>query len=126
MGVIRKTKSVRIILDILSSSKNAFSVVDLVKQLHDQMNKTTVYRILERLEKEGTIHTFSGKDGLRWVAKRTDKDTPKKNEYHPHFQCDECGKTECIELDISIPALPNHKIDSANLILIGQCGECIS
>lgn len=126
MGIVRKTKSVRIILEAFESEERAKSVVELIKQFEDQMNKTTVYRILERLEEEGVLHSFIGKDGLKWFAKY--RETPSLNytNYHPHFQCSGCGKSECLTIDISIPTVPNHRIDTANLLLIGQCSDCLS
>ena len=33
------------------------------------MNKTTVYRILDRFEKEGILHWFIDNDGLKRYAK---------------------------------------------------------
>jgi len=125
MGVKRKTKSVKIILDAFAKSSNALSVVEMIKRFENDMNKTTVYRILERLEAEGILHSFVGKDGLKWVAKRVDKKNA-SSENHPHFQCEECGKSECLKLNFSIPTIPNVKVNSTHLILVGQCEECLS
>ena len=126
MGVIRKTKSVKRLIEAFGQSNSAISVVELVKRFHSDMNKTTVYRILERLEEEGMLHSFTGKDGLKWVAKCDGSVISNYNEDHPHFQCQECGKSECLTMDISIPSVPNHRVDSTNLILIGQCQDCLS
>ena len=37
------------------------------------MNKTTVYRILDRFEKEGILHWFIDNDGLKRYAKNKSK-----------------------------------------------------
>jgi Fur family ferric uptake transcriptional regulator len=37
-------------------ANKALSAIDLVERLKSEMNKTTVYRILERLEDKGMIH----------------------------------------------------------------------
>ena len=126
MGVVRKTKSVRILLELFQKSEDAISVVDLVKQFQDTMNKSTVYRILDRLEEENTIHSFTGKDGLRWVAKYNNIKKSDIIENHPHFQCKECGKMKCLPIDFTVPKLQDYKIDSANLILVGACGDCLT
>ena len=125
MGISRKTKSVKIILDLFDNTKKALSVVDLVRRFKEDMNKTTVYRILERLEEDGILHSFIGKDGLKWVARCNHEEMQNHIVNHPHFQCNECGKSECLEVDISIPSVPNHKIESTNVILIGQCEDCL-
>lgn len=126
MGIIRKTKSVKAILHQFEQTSDAISVVDLVERVRQDMNKTTVYRILERLEDDGSLHSFIGKDGLRWYAKCRGCSSEEHVDSHPHFQCRDCGKTECLTLDVSIPSLPGHKIDSASLLLIGQCEKCLS
>lgn len=125
MGVIRKTKSVKSIIAAFEKSSAAISVVDLVQRFSNDMNKTTVYRILERLEEEGILHSFTGKNGLKWVAKLDEKSRSNQKD-HAHFQCEECGKSECLDVDISIPKVTDHKINSTNLILVGQCKDCIS
>jgi len=59
MGIIRKTKSVKAVLREFDESNDAVSVVDLVEDLQGEMNKSTVYRILERLQDDGILHSFS-------------------------------------------------------------------
>ena len=126
MGVVRKTKSVKTILEAFESSNNALSVVELIKRFKGEMNKTTVYRILERLEEDGVLHSFTGSNGLKWFAKCQETVTTSQTDLHPHFQCQKCGKSECLTIDISIPKLPNYRVDSANLILTGECNACLS
>ena len=52
MALSRKTKTVKMILDLFGETNNAISIVDLVSNFRNKMNKTTVYRILNRLEEE--------------------------------------------------------------------------
>lgn len=125
MGVVRNTKSVTLILKAFGTSKQALSVVELVKMFEGKMNKTTVYRILERLEDEGKLHSFTGKDGLKWVAKCDGCISTNHVDDHPHFQCSKCGSSQCLPLDIAIPLGTKHKIESANFLFIGQCEDCL-
>ncbi len=126
MRNIRNTKSVNIILDAFSNSGNALSVVELVKRFQSDMNKTTVYRILERLEGAGILHSFSGANGLKWFAKSQGVDRSNHSDNHSHFQCQKCGKAVCLPVDIAIPAVARHRVDSVNVILTGQCEDCLS
>lgn len=73
MGIVRKTKGVNLVLQIFEDKKEAKSVVNLIELLKDKMNKTTVYRILDRLELDGTIHSFNGKDYQAAVKSLLDK-----------------------------------------------------
>jgi Fur family transcriptional regulator, ferric uptake regulator len=126
MGIFRKTKSVKTLLDIFEQSEDAHSVVDLVERLQQEMNKSTVYRILDRLEDDGALHSFVDKDGRSWYAKCKYCSSTNHRDTHPHFQCTSCGKIECLPLDVTIPAVPNYRIKSAELLLVGLCKDCIS
>lgn len=127
MGVVRKTKLVNILLCQFKHTKQAVSVTTLVKQLSGQMNKTTIYRILERLVGDGTLHSFLGKDGVRWYSKYSNNCSSLNHQsIHPHFQCKDCGKTECLIVDFSIPNIENYKIKTVSLLLTGSCEDCIS
>lgn len=124
MGIIRKTKSVKILLEIFEHTEEALSGIDLIERLQGKMNKTTVYRILARLEDEGMLHSFKDEKGLKWYAKGGG--ASQHTSLHPHFQCRNCGKIECLDLNISIPSLPKRKIYSAEFLLIGICEDCLS
>jgi Fur family ferric uptake transcriptional regulator len=126
MGVVRRTISVKTLLEVFENTDEAVSSVALVDRLQKNMNKTTVYRILERLEDEGIIHSFSDKSGLSWYARCKDCSASHHHDVHPHFQCSNCGKRECLDVDITVPSIPNHQIDSAEFLLVGRCKECIS
>lgn len=124
MGIIRKTKAVKKLLSLFEKGASAISAVDLVAQLNTEMNKTTVYRVLDRLEDEGLIHSFVGKDGLKWYAKCNSCSSGHHNDVHPHFQCTVCSKITCLSIDITIPTIKNHTIDTAAVFLTGTCSNC--
>ena len=46
-------------LDLFENTSNALSVVELTDTFSKKMNKTTVYRILDRLEEAGELHSFT-------------------------------------------------------------------
>lgn len=125
MGLVRNTKSVAIILNIFKQSKDALSAVWLVKTLNQKMNKTTVYRILDRLEDEGILHSFVGKNGLTFYANCNGCSSSNHIDSHPHFQCRECDKSECLSINVEIPLISKYKVDSAQLLLLGQCTDCL-
>ncbi|RPD90726.1 transcriptional regulator [Aureibaculum marinum] len=124
MGIVRKTKGVTTILKFFNQKGEATSVVHLIDLLKDKMNKTTVYRILDRLEHDGIIHSFNGKDGLKWYAKSIGCSADQHLDEHPHFQCTKCDKVECLPVEVKIPTIKNHKIDSTNILLLGKCEAC--
>ncbi len=125
MGIVRRTKSVQALLNAFENNNKALSAVYLIDLLGKEMNKTTIYRILDKLEEDGIVHSFWGSDGLRWYAKCDGCDTHKHFDTHPHFQCSKCGNVECLSIDIEIPVIKNHQVDSTEIILIGKCEQCI-
>lgn len=124
MGVIRKTKSVNTILNIFEASHEAISVVDLINRLDKEMNKTTIYRILERLDEDGILHSFLGKDGVKWYSKCQDCSSGHHHDVHPHFQCNKCGKTECLAVEMPVPEIAGKKIDDVQVLMVGLCESC--
>mgnify|MGYP001107749224 CR=1 FL=1 len=126
MGIIRKTKSLATILQIFEENNKAKSVVELIELLKNEMNKTTVYRILDRLDEDGIIHSFNGKDGLKWYAKCNGCSARQHTDKHPHFQCTECDKVECLSVEVKIPSIKNHKVESTEILLMGKCEVCYS
>lgn len=126
MKIVRKTKSVEILLDVFKNTRNAVSVVDLINRYKTQMNKTTIYRILDKLEHDGVVHSFLGVDGLKWYAKCQSCSSHHHFDTHPHFQCQDCGNLDCLNVNITIPSIPNRKIDFAQVLLVGRCDKCLS
>ena len=52
MGIIRKTESVKKILNEFQKESIALSTLDLIDRLRQEYNKTTIYRVLDKLEDE--------------------------------------------------------------------------
>ncbi len=126
MGVIRKTKSIDMLLAEFDKADSAISTVALVNRLSALINKTTVYRVLDRLEDEGILHSFLGKDGIKWFAKCTGCSKHKHYDIHPHFQCLNCGTVDCLSVDVSIPIIPKREVLRSQVLLQGTCEECLS
>ena len=124
MGVLRKTKSVDILLNEFAEDSSAISVIALVEKLHSQMNKTTVYRILNKLEEDGVVHSFLGKNGHKWYAKCHNCSSAIHHDIHPHFQCVSCGKVDCLDIKVMIPEIPNRKVEVSQILLQGKCEDC--
>ena len=86
MKISRKTKTVKLLLDLFDQNYHAISVVELISIFSGKMNKTTVYRILNRLEDSGILHSFVDKDGLKRYAKGDQRETSSElSKVHPHF-----------------------------------------
>jgi len=126
MGVLRKTKSVKLLLEEFEKSSNAISVTTLIERFSQKMNKTTIYRILDKLEDDGLLHSFLGKNGNKWYAKCNDCSSAEHHDAHPHFQCLDCGKVDCLSANVPVPQIPNRKVDVSQILLQGKCENCFS
>ncbi len=124
MGILRKTKSVRLLLDEFDKSSSAISAIILIERLSLEMNKTTIYRILDKLEEDKVLHSFLGKNGHKWYAKCKECSASGHQDAHPHFQCSDCGKVDCLPTNVLIPKIPNRKVDTSQVLLQGKCEEC--
>ena len=125
MSISRKTKSVKLVLDVFSQFNTAISITKLITILKGKMNKTTVYRILYRLEDSSILHSFIGKDGHKRYAKSNQQNNPSKYPTpHPHFLCEDCGVSTCLPIPISAPSIPDYVINSSEQLHLGQCKDC--
>jgi Fe2+ or Zn2+ uptake regulation protein len=113
------------ILELIESRHTPINFVDIFQNLKDSRvtpNKTTIYRNLEKLEKEGLIKKVILSDHKQyWELAQT-------NPEHQHFHliCQKCEKIECQELDSELAfKLINFKVLKTELNLYGFCQNCI-
>ena len=124
MGIIRKTKSITLILGEFTSETIAIPVTDLINKLSLKINKSTVYRILEKLEDDNILYSFIAASGAKYYAKCRCRSKENTNHIHPHFECTGCGKIDCLEMEIQIPKIPNRNISSSQFLFQGKCEYC--
>lgn len=109
------------VLDILTKSRKPVDVSALVDKL--RVNKTTVYRQIEKLIKKELVVEIEFGDGKkRYELKSLD--------HHHHLICKSCRKVEDITLDENVilkEALKktSFQIESHNLEFFGYCVKCI-
>ena len=126
MGIIRKTESVELLLKEFQDTETALSTIELIKRLGKRINKTTIYRVLSKLEEDGVLHSFLGFDGVKWFARCKSRTQVRNSDIHPHFQCISCGKTECLDIKVDIPKLVNREVLLSQFIIKGKCNLCVA
>ena len=125
MGITRRTKSVDLLLAEFDKESGAISTTTLIESLNSEINKTTIYRVLEKLEDDGVLHSFIGSNGIKWYAKCSGCSKHEHSDLHPHFQCIECGKVDCLPVEVSIPNIKNREIESSHILIQGKCEDCV-
>lgn len=125
MGITRRTKSVDLILNEFEKETGAISTLTLIDRLSTKINKSTIYRVLEKLEDDAVLHSFMGRKGIKWYAKCIQCTGKNLNDPHPHFQCLECGKVDCLSIEVSIPTIENREISVYRVLIQGKCEDCL-
>ncbi|MCI1208403.1 MAG: transcriptional repressor [Treponema sp.] len=127
-----QTRSKRLILQYLkSNSFRTVSVSDIYASLRahgETTNITTIYRYLEKLEKEAVVVKHASENTkkacFRYIGEKSEC------ENHLHIQCTHCGKI--IHLDCELMSgfqkhlRDKHAItlDCSSSLLYGICDEC--
>ena len=126
MGVVRKTKHLEQVLQAFRQSSDALSAGMLLDVLDNEINKSTVYRMLQKLEDDGVIHSFQTMDQIRFYALCKGCSSDRHIDRHAHFQCTSCKRVSCVSEEIVLPTPGRARITSAQVLLTGQCESCLS
>jgi Fur family transcriptional regulator, ferric uptake regulator len=122
--ISRNTKQREIILQILKSKGTPLSAVEILKSAQKklpELNKTTVYRTLERLAGEQVVSAVQLKSGI------VHYEVAHESHHHHHFVCNACSGIFCLkgcpaELKALLPAgflMTDHEVT-----LKGLCSKC--
>ena len=126
MGVLRKTKYLEQVLQAFRQSSDALSAGMLLDALANEINKSTVYRMLQKLEDDGVIHSFQAMDQIRFYALCKGCSSDRHVDTHAHFQCTSCKRVSCVSEEIVLPTPGRARITSAEVLLTGECESCLS
>ncbi len=96
----------------------------LLDRLGEGVNKTTVYRLLDRLEDDGIVHSFAGEDSVKYYAKCRTCSGPAHTHNHPHFHCTACNTVRCLDDEVSLTVSGGFQVMEAQVLLKGRCAAC--
>jgi Fur family transcriptional regulator, ferric uptake regulator len=122
---LRLTPQRRLIIDILHNTHAHLTGEDIIRQVQTRMpgvNKSTIYRTLDMLEKAGCV--FKSESGDHSIYHHDEEG------HHHHLMCSRCGKT--IECDDNIFQSAEgiifkkygFHVDFKHMVMNGLCGEC--
>ena len=93
MGKTYKTEGRKKIMDILRQSGGVpLSVPQIEGKLQEggsPLNKTTIYRYLDKLEDSGDVVKYAGDEGRKALFQLVDR--KHRCDQHLHLKCVECG-----------------------------------
>lgn len=126
------TVSRKKILDFLKRSGDrtvtASEISDYLKETDSEVNITTIYRYLDKLEKEGTVIKYAAEKGTQAVYQYVEKGH--RCEAHLHLKCVNCGRIIHLECEFMEEIAEHIRKDHGfllqckNSILYGKCREC--
>ncbi|NRA48209.1 MAG: transcriptional repressor [Phaeodactylibacter sp.] len=126
---LRKTSFRKEVLELFMASEGeALSNQQLEAQLNNP-DRITLYRTIKAFEDKGLIHLAVDSGGIsRYALCLEDCTTRSHQDKHAHFQCTMCGKTICLEGEVTIQAKApkGYVVERENLILEGHCSACIN
>ena len=103
------------VIDFLIKQKKPVSAQYIFDNLKKDLDKVTVYRILDVFEKLGIVfQEHYKKQALYYLA----------NEQHHHIICRQCGHTDCVPCYHNFEEIKNFQNVKHNLVLSGLCNKC--
>jgi len=118
------------VLQIIGNSAHPLSAQEIIEELNKrrEVNRVTVYRILDLLVERGLVERISAGDrSFRYGLAPNSNHRP-----HSHFYCVHCGEMECLGPDqINIDAQPLERtflglIERVEVRFDGVCQDCCS
>lgn len=121
----RHTKTQQMVLEYFEQTDGAVSHEMVEKSLGNQMNRVTIYRILNRFEEDGVVHKIVGDDGVSYYARCENScDHNHHRDNHVHFRCEKCNSISCLEQTISVDLPENFQMTNMNFLVTGVCALC--
>lgn len=123
---LKKTAPRLKVLLMMADKETATSQPDLENLMND-VDRVTLYRILNVFEEKGIIHKVFDLNGTANYAICTSNcQEHMHHDEHLHFNCTLCNNVYCLN-DLSLPAFdlpPGFKVDGFTLYASGLCPDC--
>jgi Fur family ferric uptake transcriptional regulator len=120
----RNTPSKQAILNVLQSAKAALSQEDIEQKVKGEMDRVTVYRVLNSFCEDGYIHKILSDDGRYYFAVCLNCEEKQHHHDHYHFRCLSCQKVECMKEQVSVKLPRGYSLQAMNCMLTGYCRSC--
>ncbi|MBM1106243.1 transcriptional repressor [Aurantibacter crassamenti] len=120
----RNTPTKEAVLSVLNASTKAMSQDAIEKKIDVEINRATIYRVLNRFCEDGVLHRIVADDGKQYFALCIKCDENQKPLHHFHFRCTNCDTIECLPVPVHFSIPKNYHVESVNCVLTGLCKDC--
>jgi len=115
------------VLELFIDSPHAAKSNATLESKLGEHDRITLYRTLKSFQEKGLIHqVMDGSNEPKYALCHQDCEVHKAEADHPHFHCESCGETYCLDsvqqLDLRLPK--DYSITKINLAVTGTCSEC--
>ena len=123
---VRPTAMRMLVLEQFLHRSAAQSLGELEKEL-PRSDRITLFRTLKTFAEKAILHTIEDGSGATRYALCDEHCLPGHHtDQHPHFHCEECGQTTCLENISFVPAISpsNYQVHRTEYIMHGLCPAC--
>lgn len=120
----RSTPTKDAVLNVLTGSKKAMSQEAIMKKIAIDIDRATIYRVLNRFCEDKILHRIVAEDGKQYFAVCIKCEEKKLADHHFHFRCTKCQTIECLPVAVQFSLEKGYQVESINCILTGVCKDC--
>ena len=126
MNYSYRTKQKDLILDEIKKQKVEFKAQDIYEYLNKKVGLTTIYRMIDKLAREGLLNKTIGEDNIAYYQYL------EKCEHENHFylKCEKCGNIIHVDCDCIIELMGHiakehgFRINGEHIVINGICNKC--
>lgn len=120
----RSTPTKEAVISVLNASSRAMSQDAIEKKIKIEIDRATIYRVLNQFCEDGVVHKIVADDGKQYfaVCKKCDQQTLPDN--HFHFRCQKCQTIECLPVMVNFSLPESYTVEKVNCVLVGTCRDC--
>ncbi|GAA4271804.1 transcriptional repressor [Aquimarina gracilis] len=120
----RNTPTKDAVLSVLKSSTKAMSQDAIQDKISIEINRATIYRVLNRFCNDGILHRIVAEDGKQYFALCAKCGEDQKPQHHFHFRCINCETIECLPAPVHFSIETGYQVAHVNCVLTGVCKDC--
>lgn len=125
---IKPTSNRVLVYKTLAETSVPLSLLD-IETILVTVDRASIFRVLNVFVSADMVHSFEdGSGSVKYELCHGQHQTHSMADMHPHFHCEECGRTFCITdstiQQVKLPA--GFEVKGANFTLKGLCPECNS
>ena len=122
----RSTPAKEAVMAVLTNAGKAMSHDAIEKRVTIDVDRATIYRVLNRFCEDGLVHRIVAEDGKQYFAVCMQCEQKNAANHHFHFRCTRCQTIRCLQTPVHFSLPAGDVVESVNCVLTGLCQDCSS